>query len=1339
MKLAIFLLALSSSVLWGQSCAITSPAASSTQTAWDGFAISGTLTSLPAAYKAQVYHDTYPAYNPGFGPLSVVGVQILAPGASLFSVPANTLWYSNENPSLWTVNILDALNTVLCTSTVSFNIANAYPLSYVPSLSVSVSQALTSVSGNFTVTTTMSGTGVGTNLLDYTAFIDGIQQASVTQISGTWAVLLDSTQFINGPHILSIEVMDCAAGKQYSVGATCGHGRYNGTAGEWSRTATFANGAVASQPLLNYSKLYVAPSATITLTAQQLNTDGTTSATTPAFMMDGYDTSLATVGVSSGLVTMASSFPQGLPWSTSVDVMIPTITGTNLAVDGTVSGVFATGFIFPPNLSNAIIQITGGTGWTVGTYFANGTSGTNFITLACNGVGQPACPAMLGATGGHFSIGPTRKISLFGTPTNQVSCLGSDGNVHANYDPNCVVMNEMFASIGLINGGDQPYNPGAVTDLSNSPINTVELGTNCALCSVTDSSPSSGTSYTNWQTNLTSYISQNVAFLGGKNNLYFYGIGTAMFFDPSPLWSEEVGPCSTVSPTCYQYMHQSWASTLHANNTRIMLGINPLDEGTANGLGATPLQGPINFTTTNTTQNWLFGGNVHCVSALCTVTVGNPAATVPYALQFQNQFVVTGSTVTNMNSVAPAFYTGTPSGNNFTFTATGVPDGTYNLSTDPGFTIQTTFYAHWVNSNTSYPPYNGFALLKAQQLAATASVPTTLGAIGTTPCYGFANWQGNGNQSIGSITQWGQYSDLYVEVGAFNFLPSRFSAYKLLSDPGNVAGFLRSRWGCYNPALPLLAITPATMNYVGLSQIAATVVSASGNSIVLSATAPNSLSLLKNIIPGIDRLFITGGTNTGSPNNSINGNFYIDSCSSVTVTLATCTVLMGGADFAVSGTGGTATYQDATTKTLTDITTAINGNGVSNCAQTQTITSGYNGVGGANLCGDYFDYSSTWDATQYRKRGQTVTFSGVTGSATSNANCLNAPCNLTRTFKVLSENLNLTSTPVCSGGNCNRLWIREVPVLSCTSCGSATVIPSNLYVRGITPYVGLGGSNGDLNPEWTYLGSRACMVSGCMGERIYQVTPYLNGYTDQRGFTGTFTAGQNQRFTDGNTVGQEPANLHLESAQARPLFEAKVTDALPWHRWVKYLAQPWCNPPDLGPWIDVACHTSAVGAILSLTNFTDGPQAATLTTTPYLQSGQKFLDHTSDAYSVGPIQTITAGTTSIPISLGADQGMDVIFPATFTGELQQPTIALNLADGGASATDVVINYTYSPYYLPLTLTSVDCGGGTGGKVTCTLPVDLNFGQVVGARLYYQVLYRNSSGTVLNPNAGVSTL
>jgi hypothetical protein len=137
-----------------------------------------------------------------------------------------------------------------------------------------------------------------------------------------------------------------------------------------------------------------------------------------------------------------------------------------------------------------------------------------------------------------------------------------------------------------------------------------------------------------------------------------------------------------------------------------------------------------------------------------------------------------------------------------------------------------------------------------------------------------------------------------------------------------------------------------------------------------------------------------------------------------------------------------------------------------------------------------------------------------------------------------------------------------------------------------------------------------CMILRCSGERLYQMSAYANGYSDQQGLTppGAFQVQWGPRVFSDDHIYQIMVSPHFENGPAVPGAKAHIVAAMYWNVRVKYWHQPRLNAPSIGKPGEIECGAAAgtSGDILACVNATDGPRTVTIPTSPYLQSDQNF-------------------------------------------------------------------------------------------------------------------------------------
>jgi hypothetical protein len=659
-------------VLWAvtldaQSISITKPAANEALTGWSG----NTFTvSYSGADIVEVCYtvDAYAAYNPGIDAPTTLGCSITRP----FSYPYNSFWNLN-GPHQVVATAYNALGQVVATSSaVPFTTANSFtdlpgnqtPVTNNPTMAVST----TCPAATCTVTATVSGSPASTDSLTYTFFVNGIIQSTITNSTGSATGTLYTTQFPNGSIVLGVNVLDNTHPTTYT-----GDIANNGYIAEWSSTVTLANGAVASQALLNQSSVYLAPGGTFTLTAKILNTDGSTTAyptspfvAAPVFQIatpsDGVASSqggylqgitvtpltkmqsgIATVNASTGVVTAVA------PGAAVVNVMTPTITISSLAVSS--SGQYVTSSALTPQMAGGLLNITGGSGCRTGPVQMSNVSASGQAFLGVGG-NSPIAPPNSTCTA---TTGPTRQAWVYVANSNVMPCFGTDGSIQSTYNGSLCrwVVSIYGATADAVENilYDQYANSNTLPLINASGINTLEWGAGASATGTLAAST--------WESNIQNNLLNATYVTNNYPKFSLFGQCASLVTSQAagavqPLWAlnhgAESSPTYIGSQTAWQ-----WAISQYINQGHV-LGCSWLDEGNSI-VGSAPLQGPITFSNNGTLQSGL--QQIVCSSGVCyaQLAAGSPTLNPLGPLNF----IIHGSggsgdPTGSLNSVAPAVY-----------------------------------------------------------------------------------------------------------------------------------------------------------------------------------------------------------------------------------------------------------------------------------------------------------------------------------------------------------------------------------------------------------------------------------------------------------------------------------------------------------------------------------------------------------------------------------------------------------------------------------------------------------------------------------------------------------
>src|ERR1700678_955182 len=424
--------------LRAQSCTLNAP---STLSGYQGQQYSIALSGVGNPYKVQYITDAYPNFNPGLGPGSERGIS-LGPtsGPAAFVLPINSTWNAN-GARLVTANVYDVLGNLLTNCSATATTANTFPVASNPTLSVTTGTPVTS-NWSGAVTITLSVGNTGSDSINCYYFVDGLATSQPNGATACTSIgTIYTTYFSNGAHDVCVYVNDTTGGQTHTP-------RYEGEAAEWCRQVTFANGTTAMSASINNDKVYLAPTNTFTLTAQTLNTDGTTTAAAPLFF--SANPAIVTAGQSSGVVTAVAN------GSTYVSALVPFVSGTDLATSASGNASSASN---PFNLGEGPLTanaqwgcyISAGTGFTVGFY---AITAIQFLGRSTYGASM-GLPGNL--AGGHYQCGPIAQSWIFVWPSNTLPYIGSDGSINTSYNAlNAIVVHGAFGGVNLLIA-DQPY------------------------------------------------------------------------------------------------------------------------------------------------------------------------------------------------------------------------------------------------------------------------------------------------------------------------------------------------------------------------------------------------------------------------------------------------------------------------------------------------------------------------------------------------------------------------------------------------------------------------------------------------------------------------------------------------------------------------------------------------------------------------------------------------------------------------------------------------------------------------------------------------------------------
>ena len=1392
---------------FGVNFSISSPTSGASWTGWTGNTFS-LIGAPPSTAKVCYTVDAYPAGNPGADPLAISGDMgsLYASGCSNtppFSFPANTFWWANNSAHQVVATAYDALGNTLATSSpVSFAIANAWPVSCsgsAPQFSVSLpSQPW---SGQVTVTPSVTG-ACSSDSITFSLYLDGVLKYAKSASSGTASMPLDTTQVDNSAtgiqHTVAVTASDSTNESNYS-------GVLVATAGEQSEVVTLSNGTVPFEVRNTSSAtggggrtLYLAPLATVTLTPELINTDGSV-ATGQTFCFVSATPSVATVSAGTpdcGTSTTVTGVAQG---SAEIYVMDEQKSGTDLQLFGPAANnqFFSTSLGYWPDYAGRLITITGGTNCVVGTYYIDGVSlsgSDGVLSLRWPPENSSTAPILPSGSGPcDWTTGPTRVSWAQVNSTNAaIAHFSNVGSILTSYTPgSSIVFNEAFGS--LAEAESQIYPVTYLTNWCNSGFNTLETG---VILQEANTWGSNWTSQAAMLSSEVSYLTQQAGYAGsGPCKPYFWYTGDNLMRAGSDLYAISEGVTSARNGS-------TWTTSGIATVWQAIKNVNALGGVVAIGMtmvdevpfGATPFQGPTTLGAATSRQNWLgTGATITASSGVCTVTGISTSGPVGSYSFYQPTigFIVSGSSISGMNSIpGGSLYSLTAVNNtSFSYLCPSVANGTYGAggTSDPNLRINTLTAAGWftppanivyttataasgastitvasatgpgtiatgatvtgngIASSTTVTSVSGtsigisnpttsslsataltftgaasdytrddaIAYMKSQINSIPNHIPSAPSIAGDDPAYAASCYNGGVNSYCGQfLTEagtayyaLGDFDDQYYTHATgcevFLGLHSQLNGYISDALPCSVEELprLRSFYGAYDPALPLETISQATSANFGYNSAQPlTVVSSVGNLITVAQSIP------PNFLPGYAKMWITGSSDSNS-----NTNFFIIDHPTPT------TFHVGRAATTVSCSGGCASHNGGTIL-------FANGNSFP--------LYGIQADGGANPTGSgstVLDYSTTTacagvgNTSFLRNRGQYFTISGVTGTDASYFNSL--------TGWYASDNLALPTDGNGTTSSCQNYW-REVPNLNGTG-GTANIVLDGNFMPGREAY-NAGSPNTD--PGQTFLSIVGAMLGRAAGTRLYNISnnpaaynPTASGAPQNKGgWIQTFYAGEFGQTTINNQLYAHPS---VENGYSVPEFWAASTADRMWSRLGKYyLGATALNAIDYGSLMESATFQSASGYLHIIANFSNGTQTRTITLTPLETSGQNIILWIADAtHGIYPLTIITAGTSTYSLTLAAGQAAYFLFPKTFAGELNLPTVGFRLADV-ADATSIAARCGYDQYLMPAAV-PMNLGSGDSGFLTVQLLMDKNIGPV-----YCKLSYLGLSNQVLGGGA-----
>lgn len=1312
--------------LAAQSIAITSPSPGEAWTGWTGHEFRVSISGGDSIVRVCYSVDAHAATNPG-PPMVISGNSgaLRAAGcsnSSPFAFPVNTFLWGDGSQHEVAVTAYDSFgNAVATSSPVPFTIANTWPVSCggkAPRWNVTAGTAFTSNwSGQVKLTADMRGP-CASDMSVVNVHIDGVLQTQVFA-NGSITIPVDTTQFQNGPHNIGVTWLNNVHNSKYG-------GSIVNLAGEFSRIVTFANRAAPSEIRTNARTIYIAPGASFTLRPALINTDGSTAASA-TFDFVSADPSVATVSPSRGSSTAVKALAQG---AAKIYSMAEQRSGS----DGTpVSSSELLMFHSPtlgnfPNYHWRLLRIVGGTNCIPGVYLIGAADVNHAAYVLQNPVTRvnanfaTAYPATC-----TWTTGPTR---VSWAQVNQVNAaiahFSKTGSILNAYTPrSSMVLNEGFVSMAEITS--QPYPVPYLTSICRSGFNTLESG------GFEVESPGWGNflSQSAMAAAAAGWVkSQKALARSAPCPLGVWLTGDNIMRGLQDLYASSQGVTSarngsTWSTSGIATLFQAYKDA-NAQGPPYLLGITLVDEFP---YGATPLQGPTTLGGKTSNQNWLGSSNsITAFGGTCTVQASTSAPGGSWSI-FQPGWgvIITGSVTPGMNTPVGGVYKVTGQGpGRFTFPCASVANGLYNSLNDPGLRINTLNAGHWYRppggaSANDFTPDDALAYLRSQIDSVAGHIPAAPSIAGDTApvqvsCVngGPHSWCGQFLTENGArIYSLGDFDDQYWthQTACEVYLAAHSQLNGYISDAPSCFDEelpqLRAFYGSYDPARPLITISQGTsMTFAYTSAQPPAVASCSGNTITFAE--PHHIT---NFVPGWSRLWIAGSSDP-----KCNSKFVILSAptpTSITVAYAATQAVCidGGPGSCAYRNGGVLTFENGDEFPIYEI--SADGQAYPMGLGASTIDYGTSPISAGNFCG------GVGNPAFIRHRGRTFTLNGVSGPGSNYFN--------NRTFTYDIENL---SEPIDGNGSttsCNN-YFREIPALNGKG-GSAYIVYDGTYVPGRNP--GNIAAPGDTDPDQAFLSVFGAMLARAAGHRLYQFASNPTAYLDRfvaptkAGWTGLAALTAALAYGQTDFLNQLASHPNVEDYYSVPEWHAASEASRMWSRLAKYyLGATALNAVDYGPMLESATFQSSYGYLHIIGNYSNGTETRTVDLAPYETPRQNVVLWLADAtHGIEPFTIVPAETSTYRLTLLPGQAAYFLFPKIFAGELDQPRVALRLADV-PKAVSVAASCGYDRYTLANAVPQ-RLGSGMGGIVTAALNMDRNIGPV-----YCTVSYLGSSNQLL---------
>lgn len=434
--------------------------------------------------------------------------------------------------------------------------------------------------------------------------------------------------------------------------------------------------------------------------------------------------------------------------------------------------------------------------------------------------------------------------------TNAIYHFGKDGLIHSTFDPGVSLY---FADVFQNTGNTAFDDPVKTLDQYGIPYS--QAGLNVYETTATGSNLW-GSSQTNYQTGLTTFVNNLVSTILAPYGLYFHGVITPMVNGSGNLYTGTQRADSPAPPT---YLSTTWM------NTGLVLGFSGPDESDDDY--AYP-QGEGRMGQTNGPTS------ITCVTASPTTWTVNYSLTPPYNGTLK--FIITGATTNSIlnNTLGGANYTvSNITSSSFQFVGPSCAGGNVT-ATDSGIIVQW-LWTEWDNS-TSFTPYNALMTFSSQIASASPAVPI---AGEVKAAAGIVSQQG----WMSTLKGYAQYGQFYTNSDNIAYVTPRHALLSNFRDPNSIAT---------GPAFRTLWSNMGTqqMNIYGNSPGLTADYQITGPTVSITSISGPTVTFAGNVCNGQVYGSMSRMVLSGASNGYFNGNIFIDACptpTTATISLAT--------------------------------------------------------------------------------------------------------------------------------------------------------------------------------------------------------------------------------------------------------------------------------------------------------------------------------------------------------------------------------------------------------------------------------------------------------------------